>query len=399
MLEKAYHWLSGYVEFQVEGDGARFFTVAAKRGAAFWGFARAESKAVARVKPRSYRALRPLCKRCGVRLRVRRRGGLPFQLRRLRKRPGLLAGAALAAGLFWFLSGFVWGVEFTGCEKVPVNQLAQCAREQGVYLGAKKGELAPRSAANRILNEMPQLSWVSVNTGGCFVQVAVKEGAAKPEPEKSQELSNMVAVREGEVVHIEAQQGRPEVKLGDVVVKGQLLIAGLYQEVPDPYGPQPDRLYQVAGAARGKVLAKTYREFTVQVEDSVQETQEAGREVRLWAEVFGLRLPLGLWSRTEGETQSWREERRASLLGVELPLALEWETLVRLERRERKLTKEQMKTAALLKLREAQRTALGEGGSVLHEELSFTFAEGRCMVSARCRCQENIGEIQVISTN
>ena len=79
MLEKAYHWLSGYVEFQVEGDGARFFTVAAKRGAAFWGFARAESKAVARVKPRSYRALRPLCKRCGVRLRVRRRGGLPFQ--------------------------------------------------------------------------------------------------------------------------------------------------------------------------------------------------------------------------------------------------------------------------------------------------------------------------------
>ena len=129
-------------------------------------------------------------------------------------------------------------------------------------------------------------------------------------------------------------------KLGDVVVKGQLLIAGLYQEVPDPYGPQPDRLYQVAGAARGKVLAKTYREFTVQVEDSVQETQEAGREVRLWAEIFGLRLPLGLWSRTEGETQSWREERRASLLGVELPLALEWETLVRLERRERKLTKE-----------------------------------------------------------
>ena len=208
-----------------------------------------------------------------------------------------------------------------------------------------------------------------------------------------------LAVREGEVVHIEAQQGRPEVKLGDVVVKGQLLIAGLYQEVPDPYGPQPDRLYQVAGAARGKVLAKTYREFTVQVEDSVQETQEAGREVRLWAEIFGLRLPLGLWSRTEGETQSWREERRASLLGVELPLALEWETLVRLERRERKLTKEQMKTAALLKLREAQRTALGEGGSVLHEELSFTFAEGRCMVSARCRCQENIGEIQVVSTN
>ncbi len=399
MLERAYHWLSGYVEFQVEGDGARFFTVAAKRGMAFWGFTRAEGRAAARVRPGRYRALRPLCRRCGVRLRVRKRGGLPFRLRQLRKRPGLLAGAALAAGLFWFLSGFVWGVEFTGCERTPVNQLAQCARKNGVYLGVRKRELAPRSAANAILNDMPQLSWVSVNTGGCFVQVAVKEGTAKPEPEKSRELSNMVAAREGEVVHIEAQQGRPEVKLGQVVVKGQLLIAGLYQEVPDPYGPQPDKLYQVAGAARGKVIAETYREFTVQAEGAVQEPQEVGREVRLWAEAFGLRLPLGLWSRPEGEVRTWREESRATLLGVELPLALERETVVRLERRERTLTKEQLKTAALLKLREAQRAALGEEGSVLHETLDFTFAEGRCILSAQCRCRENIGEVQVISTN
>ena len=115
--------------------------------------------------------------------------------------------------------------------------------------------------------------------------------------------------------------------------------------------------------------------------------------------IFCLGKPFEAGKAVEGLTIQDIAPTIASLLGVELPLALEWETLVRLERRERKLTKEQMKTAALLKLREAQRTALGEGGSVLHEELSFTFAEGRCMVSARCRCQENIGEIQVVSTN
>ena len=32
MLTRIYHWLSGYVEFLVKGDGARLFTMAAKRG-------------------------------------------------------------------------------------------------------------------------------------------------------------------------------------------------------------------------------------------------------------------------------------------------------------------------------------------------------------------------------
>ena len=53
MLEKLFHLLSGYVEFRVKGDGARFFTIAAKRGIGFWGFRREGGEAVARAKPRT----------------------------------------------------------------------------------------------------------------------------------------------------------------------------------------------------------------------------------------------------------------------------------------------------------------------------------------------------------
>lgn len=397
MLEKGYHLLSGYVEFQVEGDGARFFTIAAKRGIDFWGFRRTDGKAAARVKPRHYRVLRPICRRCGCRTRILRRRGLPFQFRKLRKRPGLLAGAVLAAALFWFLSGFVWGVEVTGCDRVPVNLVAKSAQERGICRGMAKKDLIPQAAATSILNDLPMLSWATVNTDGCFVQVAVKEGVAAPEREETQELSNIVATRAGEVVHIEAQQGRPEVQLGQAVKEGQLLIAGVYQEIPDPYGPPPSKLYQIYGAARGKVIAETYREFTVQADSSVQEPVETGRQVRTWLELFGIRVPLGLWSRPEGEVKSWREEKRAEIMGVSLPLALEQETVVFLEQRERALTKEQQQRLALLKLREAQREALGEGGSVLRENLKLAYADGRCILSAKCRCREEIGEIRKIS--
>lgn len=397
MLEQVFHWLSGYVEFQIDGDGARVFTVAAKRGLGLWGYRRVEGRARARIKPRDYKKFRGACRRCQAVSRITKKRGLPFQVRRLWRRKGLLAGALCGAGLYVFLSGFLWGVEVTGAETVTPRQVFQAGEAWGVYVGAPKSRLQPKSAGQGILSALPELSWVSVNTDGCFAQIAVREGAEKPQVDERGELSNIVASREGQVVEIESALGRPEVQPGETVVAGQLLIAGLYQEIPDPYGPQPEKLFQRAGPARGRVIAETYREFTVQVGGSRPQWVEEGRQTAVWVNAFGLRIPLGLWSRPPEEARVWREARRASLLGVELPLALEREETVFLREESRSLTQEEQKEAALLKLREAQRSTLPEGSSIKAEELEYIFAEGLCVLNAKCRCLEDIAQLQIIS--
>lgn len=391
MLEKIFHLLSGYVEFQVYGDGARFFSAAAKRGYNLWGFCRQNGLAAARVRPRVYKKLRPLCRRCGVRTRLRVKRGAPFQLRRLQKRKSLLVGAAAGAALYVFLSGFVWGVATTGAHSVTPREIFQAARECGVYVGGGREGFSPKNAGYGILSRIPRLSWASVNTDGCFVEIAVKEGAAPPQVEDSGKLSHIVAGREGRVVELQAQLGRPEVALGDTVTQGQLLIAGLYQEEPDPYGPQPPELYQRAGAARGVVIAETYREFTVQVRGQRTEQIEVGRETARWLDIFGLQIPLGLWSRPQGTLRTYQESSWLTLLGVRLPLGLRKRVTVLLGEEERQLTREEQKTAALLKLREAQRAALPPGGSVKEEKLEYTFTDGMCILHARSRCLEDIG--------
>lgn len=405
MLEEFFHLLSGYVEFQVKGDGARFFTIAAKRGIGFWGFRRKGGAAVARAKPRTYRKLRPVCRRCGATTRIIKKRGLPFQLRRLALRKGLIAGALCAAGLYWFLSGFIWGVGVSGARLLGEKEILLAAEQYGVCLGGKKQDLEPKTAGQGILAQLPGLSWVSVNTDGCFAEVAVKERAAAPQPSLTEELSNIVAAREGQVVEIQAQEGRPEVSPGDTVRAGQLLIAGLYQEIPDPYGPQPDKLFQQAGAARGKVIARTYREFTVEVSSQVLRQREGERRETLWLNLFGLRIPLGLWSRfpsletarEEGMNfRASREASRAELLGVPLPLALERERTIFLEEEEWIMNPKEQKEAALRKLREAQRAVLPPGGEVEEEELEYTLADGICILQARCKCREEIGVVKPI---
>lgn len=396
MLEKIFHLLSGYVEFEVLGDSVRFFNITAKSRIGLWGYRRRGGAAVARVKAREYRKLRRVCRRSGTRIRIVRKRGAPFQLLRLKRRKGLVAGAACGVGVYVFLSGFLWGVQVTGEELMPGGRIAEAAARQGIYRGAPMREMNPRGAAHGILAELPGLSWVGVNTDGCFVEVAVKEAQPQPEVEEPKGLSNIVAAREGKVVEIEAESGRPEVELGEAVERGQLLISGLYEEEQDPWAEPLPHPLQVVGPAKGRVVAETYHTFTVQVGGSKKEWVETGEvESSCSLYLLGLRVPLGL-PLPPGEGREFREEKPLRVLGVELPVSFDREARVVWKEQARALSPEEQEAQALLKLRYAQKAELGDGGQVLEEEITYQHGEGICILNAVCLCREEIGVVQEV---
>lgn len=396
MLEKIFHLLSGYIEFKVVGDGGRLFTMVAKRGIGLWGYRRAGGVPTARIKAREYRRLRPLCRRSGCRVQMVEKRGVPFWLRPLGRRKGLVVGAALGAALFVFLSGFLWGVSVTGAQDIPDSLILRAAGEYGLYVGSPLSSVDPRRASHGILGRLPQLSWAGVSTDGCFMEIAVKEGQPQPEPESGEGLSNIVALREGQVVEIEAEKGRPEVALGETVQKGQLLISGLYQERQDPWAEPLEDPLQVQGPARGRVVALTYREFTVQVGAEKKDWVETGTVKTASAlHLFGVRIPLYLYE-PQGQGRRYTESLPLKALGTALPVSLERQVLVEWEQQVRPLSQAQQQQQALLKLRQAQRAQLPPGGCVVEESLSFSFGEGVCILQAKCRCREEIGLVQEI---
>lgn len=400
MLERVFHWLWGYAEFEVDGDAARFLNVCAKQGFRFWGFGRRDGKAVLRCRVGEYKRLRPAVRRCRVRVRCVQKKGAPFQLLRVRRRKGLVLGAVCGLGLYFFLAGFIWGVSVTGTENLTDRQVLDAARASGVYPGAPKRTLLPKLAEHGITGRLPQLKWVSVNNDGCYVEVAVGEKEERLEAGSTAQWSNIVAARAGTVRAIATELGRPEVAAGDTVEAGDLLISGLYQEIPDPYGVQPEHPLQVAGAARGSVIAETYREFTVEASAQRTEAVPTG-ERREFAvlHLFSLEIPLGL--HVEPKEAHWEFTQITTLhaLGRELPVALEKRVAVFTEERTRTLDEASLKEAALLQLREAQRAAVPAGGRIVSEELDYRFADGRCILSAKCRVEEEIGVLQEISVN
>ena len=195
----------------------------------------------------------------------------------------------------------------------------------------------------------------------------------------------------------QAERGRLEVQPGDVVEQGQLLVSGLYQYVPDPYRAQPTHPAQIVGPARGSVIAETYREFTAQAGSTQTRQVPSGeREERTFLRLFGLRLPLGLWSQPAGEFRFSQSVSAWEVLGVQLPAALERERYDPVETRSVPLSREEQRDAALRALRQLQREELPQGAEILEEELRFTYTEEGCTVTAQCRCWEEIGQIQEI---
>ena len=400
MLEKLAHFLTGWAQVEVRGNWARFLNGAARSGWEFWGFRRQGEAALVCCRARSYRRLRPLARRWEVRLRLRGRGGLPFYTARLKKRKGLVAGALCGAAVYWFLGGFYWGVTVSGAQTLTPAQVLKAAGENGVAVGASRRELDPNLAALAIQNDLPGVSWLTVNTDGCFLEIALKESQAKPSVEDGKSWSNLVASRAGTVLSVKAERGRPLVEPGDTVEAGEMLIAGLYAQEEDPYSPPVTDPYQILGPARGSVRALTYREFTVEVgAREAQETPagEPRRQVSL--SLFGVEIPLSLGGEPEGLFRSWRRESALAPLGRELPLKWVEKFSQPLQREERPLSGEELKEAALLALRREQRAQLPEGSRVVKEELDYRADETGCVLRARCRCEEEIGLVQEIQVN
>ncbi len=392
MVEKLFHWASGYAEFAVHGDAARFFTVCAKRGFDFWDFSRSEGVATARCRVQEYRLLLPTVRRCRVCLHCRKKSGLPFIMSRMARRKGLLLGTVFGILLFAFLNSFIWSVQVEGTERLSEQQVLAAARASGVAIGTAKRAVQPKLTDHRIMELLPQAKWVSVNTHGCTVDILLGEKEEAPLQEMETGYSNIVASQAGVVRAIEAHQGRPEVVIGQTVDAGDLLISGLYQDVSDPYGPQPEEPLQVAGPARGSVVAETYREFAVQVPAKRTRNVPTGqRRAFSTLRIFSLNLPLGFGWQTERPGTQYTETTQLHLLGQDLPVYLEKRTTVFTKQVTVSLSAEEQRSAAILKLREAQRAWVAPGGKILREDLQFSFSDGICILTAQCHCLEEIG--------
>jgi len=380
---KITRWILGYVRFSIIGGSPeRFFNYCARSGVVLWDIASRRASGAC-VSSGLYRTLRPFARKAGCRLRVRKRHGLPFLLRRTRTHRGILYGAAAFAVILFLLSMRVWCIDVTGNTTLDSRAVLSALSENGLSPGTRISEIDTKKVEQKLMLMFPKIRWMTINTQGCTMQVCIREKTEKPEIVKQEGVCNMVASATGQVVAVRVFKGTAQVKKGDAVVRGQLLVSGV---VEDKLGGTT----MVHSSA--EIIAETSRSCEIQIPLRQNVREATGtRIVRKSLQLFGADFPLTFVGKPKGDYEVSGTQSEIRLFGTPLPLSLYEEEWRGMRTVPVAILREQAVRQAKEKLA-GYKKSLPQKTKILSERISDRTENDALIFSVSLTCEENIAE-------
>ena len=389
-MSRAVNYLRGQVLVRVESAfPERVLNLCAARDLGFWDLQwESETAFTCRLSRADFRELRRAAGKLECSVTPLRRSGAPYTLHRLLSRPALAAGA-VAVGL-WLVLGsfFIWEFTIEGNETLPDEVILRALEEQGVGIGSFGLSLDGEDLRNRILLELPELVWLTVNVSGCRASVQVRERVPVPETVDRKALSNLVARRAGLVLEIHAFSGVKCVVEGMSVEEGQILISGV--EDTENFGARTT-------AGLGEVKGRTWHTLTAKLPLTVQKKVYTGEKTG-YSLIFGKkRVKFFGNSSIEGRNYDKITKRmKLSFLGVPLPVTVEQEKWQFFETQPAAADPAALEELGRAVLEDRLHREVEPYGTVSSSLCTAKARSGTLEVTLRAECEESIGELAPI---
>lgn len=237
LLTSFIQYFLGVVVFSAKGPfPERFMNILCRNGIKIWNVRRTEQGITASATIRTYKSLRPAAKKTSMRLKVKKRIGFPFVVRRYRHRWGIPIGAVLYVLTVYLCTIFVWSVDVINDTSVEDGVILKAAYSSGLKPGMLRSSVRPTDTEIDIMGKIPQLSWISVNTGSTRIKVVVNERIVAPEFLGVNDICNLKALKDGQIVTMDIREGKSLVKPGDAVAAGDLLVSGVIDNMEGECG-------------------------------------------------------------------------------------------------------------------------------------------------------------------
>lgn len=153
-------------------------------------------------------------------------GGRKLKLGAKRRAVFLLA-FVLCVSLAAVSSLFLWRIEISGNDKLSDAEILRKLAECGVDYGAYWPALSSDEIRSRIVSEMPEIAWLSLNVRSSKAEIIVHERIDKPDIVNEKSPCDIIASKSGVIRKMSVLEGESAAIVGNAVAKGDVLVRGL----------------------------------------------------------------------------------------------------------------------------------------------------------------------------
>lgn len=324
MLIKIIRLITGYVTCVAKGKFTeRLINILNKKGFYYWDILPVKQGIMFSISAKDYKKLRKVAAKTGIRTKIIEKRGIPFFIRKYSGRVGLFAGGVIFIALTMFLSKFIWITTVNGNVDIPTSKILKVLNDEGIYSGVYINSLDTKSIERKIIMDLPEIRWISINITGCKAEVEVKEKHKSPKVIDKSYPCNIKARRDAVIVKTNVTEGTPLTKKGSAVIAGQLLVSGIVEN-------EEKGSYLVHSTA--EIYGRTQYKKTYKIPRKKEIQVPTGKEiVRNRGNLLWFSLPLNL---NHIHYDSYRSVTKTEYLNINdicLPVSLTQEHILEFE--------------------------------------------------------------------
>ena len=221
-------YIMGYVRITIEGYYIeRFINICTTNKILIWNLKREKAvKLHLNIGIKDFYIAVNIAKKLQCKIKIEKKRGMPFIINRYRKRKIFIIALLVIIVIVGISSNYIWNIDVQIEDNLQLNNITEDITDAGLKTGVKKNQINTEEIINKIRLKRSDISWIGISLKGTNAIVKVVKAKEAPDLIDEKEYCNIVAKKAGTITQIIAQNGTAQVKVGDIVQEGQILIQG-----------------------------------------------------------------------------------------------------------------------------------------------------------------------------
>lgn len=227
MQNKWIRFVRGFLVIRIDGDYMeRFFNMCRMHDIDLWGIKKEQDICMCEAYAADFLKMPPLLKKTGTKVHVVKKKGLPFYFPFIKKRIIFFAGVIICLALLNYVTDYVWAIEYVGNLQVSDDELSDFLEQESIHYGMKKSSINCEDKEKKLRETFQNVTWTSIYFEGTKLFIEIKENEKSEPVAFETKGTDIIANEAGTITSIVTRNGVPQVRAGDRVEKGQVLVAG-----------------------------------------------------------------------------------------------------------------------------------------------------------------------------